>query len=243
MSKLKLHRSYSLFLLATTLGATLLYASANKAAADDAAPQSQSNRTQNSNQNVAAPPNPNQTAADATQNSASQNSAAAIEASDSKPLQGKVERKRSQGFGLFERRWSAEEYRNMNYGILGVVMVRSLFSKTERVGEVFPDCPAALAGIRPGDVVVQYADHVLDGHETQRSTWHTADGVAGTHVDYIVRRHGKLITYDLTRMNIEDIQNKSIRRLYESMLRKLGPPGVAEQKLQERRVEEKQAEE
>lgn len=158
--------------------------------------------------------------------------------SNSAPLQGKVERKHASGFGLFGKRWTSEVYRSLNYGILGVVMVRYPFSKTERVSRVFPDCPAALAGIKAGDIVVKYADHVVDGHENQRITWHTADGIAGTHVDYTVRRHGQLLTFDLIRMNIEDVPNSSIRRMYERMLRDLGPPGVAEEKLQERRSEE-----
>ena len=153
--------------------------------------------------------------------------AAATTSNDATPLQGKVTRKHSPTFGLFGRRWTAEDYRSLNYGILGVVMVRFPFSKAERVTQVFPDCPAIQAGIKPGDVVVQIADHVLSGHETQRTTWDTADGVAGTHVDYTVRRHGQLITFNLTRMNIEDIQNSSIRRLYERMLRELGPPKAA----------------
>lgn len=149
---------------------------------------------------------------------------------DSKPLQGKVTRKDSPGFGLFGRRWTTEDYRSLNYGVLGIVMVRWPFSKTERVTQVFPDCPAVLAGIKPGDVVIQIADHVLSGHETQKTTWHTADGVAGTHVEYTIRRHGEILKFDLTRMNIEDIQNKNIRQLYERMLRELGPPGSVEQK-------------
>lgn len=151
-------------------------------------------------------------------------------AEDSKPLQGKVTRKDSPGFGLFGRRWTTEDYRSLNYGVLGIVMVRWPFTKTERVTQVFPDCPAALAGIKPGDVVLQIADHVLSGHETQKTTWHTADGVAGTHVEYTIRRHGEILKFDLIRMNIEDIQNKSIRQLYERMLRELGPPGSVEPK-------------
>ncbi len=149
---------------------------------------------------------------------------------DSKPLQGKVTRKDSPGFGLFGRRWTTEDYRSLNYGVLGIVMVRWPFSKTERVTQVFPDCPAVLAGIKPGDVVIQIGDRVLSGHETQKTTWHTADGVAGTHVEYTIRRHGEILKFDLTRMNIEDIQNKSIRELYERMLRELGPPGSIERK-------------
>jgi membrane-associated protease RseP (regulator of RpoE activity) len=140
-------------------------------------------------------------------------------------LKGSAVRKSSPGFGLFGRRWTSEDYRNLEYGIIGTVSTRRLFSKIDKITVVFPDCPAALAGIRPGDVIVQIADHVLKGKDTQRTTWNVADGKAGTKVDYIVRRHGELITFNLTRMNIEDIRNNGIRRMYERMLRELGPPG------------------
>ncbi len=103
-------------------------------------------------------------------------------------------------------------------------MVRFPFSSAERITQLFPNCPAVQSGLKPGDVVVQIADHVLSGQETQKTTWHTADGVAGTHVEYTVKRHGQLLTFDLTRMNIEDIQNDRIRRMYERLLRQLGPP-------------------
>lgn len=149
---------------------------------------------------------------------------------ETKPLQGKVTRKDSPGFGLFGRRWTTEDYRSLNYGILGIVMVRFPFSRLERITQLFPDCPAVQAGLRPGDIVVKIADHVLSGHETQKTTWHTADGVAGTHVEYTIKRHGKLMTFDMIRMNIEDIQNDTIRRTYERMLRELGPPGSIDRK-------------
>jgi C-terminal processing protease CtpA/Prc len=158
--------------------------------------------------------------------------AATVTPSDSKPLQGKVTQKHAPGFGLFGRRWTTEDYRSLNYGILGIVMVRFPFSKAERITQLFPDCPAVQAGLRPGDVVIKIADHVLSGHETQKTTWHTADGVAGTHVEYTIKRHGQLLTFDLTRMNIEDIQNETIRRMYERMLRELGPPGGDRKKLE-----------
>lgn len=162
------------------------------------------------------------------------NAASANSSATSTPLKGSVTRKHSPGFSLFGQRWTTDAYRNLNYGILGVVMTRWLFAKDEKVTKVFRDCPAALAGIKPGDVVIAYGNHTLDGHETQKTTWGTADGIAGTHVDYTVRRHGKLITFDLVRMNIEDIQNGSVRRMYEQMLRDLGPPGEVQRKLEQK---------
>ncbi|MBS1956074.1 MAG: PDZ domain-containing protein [Cyanobacteria bacterium SZAS-4] len=157
---------------------------------------------------------------------------------ETKPLQGKVTRKDSPGFGLFGRRWTTDDYRNLNYGILGIVMVRFPFSRAERITQLFPDCPAVQAGLRPGDIVVKIADHVLSGHETQKTTWHTADGVAGTHVEYTVKRHGELLTFDMIRMNIEDIQNDQIRRMYERMLRELGPPGSIDKRKLEQQPSE-----
>ena len=60
---------------------------------------------------------------------------------------------------------------------------RSIFGGKQTVIEVYPDCPAALAGIQPGDVEVQANDHVWGEYENQRSTWNIADGKAGTPVD------------------------------------------------------------
>jgi C-terminal processing protease CtpA/Prc len=177
---------------------------------------------------------------DAVDTNATEAKSDAIQAKvdDSKPLQGKVTRKDSPGIGLFGRRWTTEDYRNLNYGILGIVMVRCPFSRAERITQLFPDCPAVQAGLRPGDIVIKIADHVLSGHETQKTTWHTADGVAGTHVEYTIKRHGELLTFDMIRMNIEDIQNDTIRRMYERMLRELGPPGAVDRKKLEQQPSE-----
>jgi len=127
-------------------------------------------------------------------------------------------------FNLSARKMSAQDFRDLNYGVLGIVSFRTIFSAKQTVTEVFPGCPAALAGIRPGDVEVQTDDHVWNRSDNQRSSWNITDGEAGTPVDLTIRRHGQLITFHLIRMNIEDIQNDRIRRMFEKMLRKFGPP-------------------
>jgi hypothetical protein len=140
-------------------------------------------------------------------------------------LTGGVRRKGSLPFGLSGQQWTAEDYRSLNYGIIGMKSKTNRFSKLDKVIAVFPDCPAQQVGIKPGDVIVKIADHTVDKKTTQKTIWQKADGIAGTHVDYVIRRHGELITFHLTRMNIEDIQNDALRQLYEKMLRELGPPG------------------
>lgn len=121
------------------------------------------------------------------------------------------------------RKMTAEDFRNLNYGILGLEITKSLWTGKQTVDEVYPGCPAAIAGIRPGDVEVQTDDHVWTMGDYQRENWHIASGQAGTPADVTIRRHGQLITFHLIRMNIEDIQNDRLRKDYENMLRKYGP--------------------
>ena len=126
--------------------------------------------------------------------------------------------------GKLKGKMTSEDYRNLEYGILGMVTEKHFFGSKQTITEVYPGCPAALAGIEPGDVEVQTDDHVWNRGDDQRSNWNIADGKAGTPVDVIIKRHRQLITFHLIRMNIEDIQNDRIRRTFERLLRNLGPP-------------------
>ena len=94
----------------------------------------------------------------------------------------------------------------------------------QTIDESDPGCPAALAGIQVGDVEVQADDHVWKGTDFQRENWNYGAGEAGTPVDLVIRRHGQLMTFHLVRMNIEDIPDESLRKEYESLLRRMGPP-------------------
>jgi hypothetical protein len=122
------------------------------------------------------------------------------------------------------KKMSAEDYRNLNYGVLGIVTQKSILGSKQTVIDVITDCPAALAGIRPGDVELGVDDHAWTREDNQRETWNRADGEAGTPVDVIIRRGRQTMTFHLIRMNIEDIKNSGIRHRYERMLRKMGPP-------------------
>ena len=120
---------------------------------------------------------------------------------------------------------SEDEYRKMEYGILGIVGTKSILSRYYTVTQVLPDCPAALAGVQVGDVQIQAGDHVFSEADSQGTYWRTMCGKAGTPVDIVVKRGDDLLTFHLVRMNIEDIHNDRIRQMYERMLSLFGPPG------------------
>lgn len=120
--------------------------------------------------------------------------------------------------------WTAEQYRKLEYGVLGIVSTKTVFSRHYTVTQVLPGCPAALAGVQVGDVEIAANGHVFTADDDQRIYWHTVAGKAGTPVDIVISRHGEPITFHLTRMNIEDIENEKVRRMFERMLSLLGPP-------------------
>ena len=66
-------------------------------------------------------------------------------------------------FSLRGRKLTSEDYRNLNYGILGIDTFKYLWGGKQTIDEVYPGCPAALAGIQVGDVEVQADDHVWKG--------------------------------------------------------------------------------
>jgi PDZ domain len=117
---------------------------------------------------------------------------------------------------------STEDYRKMQYGVVG--MVSRMTDGPPVVINVYPTCPAAKAGIRTGDMVVKVDDRALRASEGQYIFWKTVAGKADTPVDVTVLRDGKLISFHMIRMNIEDIEDSRIRHNYERMLSLLGPP-------------------
>lgn len=120
--------------------------------------------------------------------------------------------------------WTPEQFRKLEYGVLGIVATKTVFSRHYTVTQVLPGCPAALAGIQTGDVEIAANGHVFTAEDDQRTYWHTVAGKAGTPVDIVISRKGEPITFHLTRMNIEDIENEKVRRMFERMLSLLGPP-------------------
>ncbi len=123
---------------------------------------------------------------------------------------------------------SSEDFRKMEYGVLGLAASKWVGGTYYTVREVLPDCPASIAGIKPGDILLQANQHVFSKDDDQRVYWQTVAGKAGTAVDIVVSRDEKPITFHLTRMNIEDIKNDNIRRMFEMKLSLLGPPNDGE---------------
>ena len=120
---------------------------------------------------------------------------------------------------------SSEEFRRLEHGVIGLNAVLRLDEEGPMITEVLPTCPAALAGMLPGDILVKAGDHVFREGEGQRILWQVVGGRAGTPVDITVLRKGQQLTFHLTRMNIEDIKDEHIRGNYERLLSALGPPG------------------
>ncbi len=121
---------------------------------------------------------------------------------------------------------SADEYRKMEYGVIGMVATVPVNGSGPVVTAVHPTCPAEFAGILPGDVIVKADNYVFKRGDGQRVFWKTIGGKAGTPVDVTVLRNAELITFHLVRMNIEDIADDHIRTTFETLLDVLGPPNA-----------------
>ncbi len=142
-------------------------------------------------------------------------------------LKGAVKHERK--LGSRKGRLSAEEIRSLEIGIIVLVAIKKfLFTGLPVVTIVYPSCPAMLAGIKPGDVLVKAGDYEFKGTDRQKEVWQRLGGRAGTPVDLTIRRKKELITFQLRRMNIEDIENKRIRKQFESIVQRYGKPFAAQ---------------
>lgn len=143
---------------------------------------------------------------------------------DKSPLQGSV-RHSSLFARLRKPKLSSEDIRKLNYGVIGLVAYSKILIPTLPViSTLFPSCPAAEAGVRPGDVMIKAGDYTFHRGDSQKEVWQALGGRAGTKIDLVVKRKRELITFHMQRMNIEDIPNKRIRHLFESILQQYGPP-------------------
>jgi hypothetical protein len=131
----------------------------------------------------------------------------------------------SQSINLGARRvtMSTEQFRKLEYGVIGMDSFVALGAANPVVRECYRTCPAATAGIMPGDVLVKADDYAFKQGDGQRVLWQKVTGKAETPVDITVLRQGQLITFHLKRMNIEDIQDDGIRHTFEVLLSRLGP--------------------
>ena len=128
-------------------------------------------------------------------------------------------------FGSRRPQMSSDDFRALEYGVIGLDARVHSDTIYPVIINLFPTCPAAEAGIKPGDLLVQAGDHVFQLGDGQSILWRVVGGKAGTPVDITVLRDGEKLTFHLIRMNIEDVQDVKIRRNYESILQAFGPPG------------------
>jgi hypothetical protein len=128
-------------------------------------------------------------------------------------------------FGRRTPTMSPDQFRQLEHGVIGLDSTVTFGKQFPVVRECYATCPAALAGIKPGDLLFKANDHVFQPGEGQAVTWKIIPGKAGTPVDITVLRDGQELTFHLIRMNIEDIKDDRIRTTYEMLLSALGPPG------------------
>ncbi len=124
---------------------------------------------------------------------------------------------------------SAEEYRSLGVGCVGMETDRTFFQDIAVISDVYLDSPAAKAGLHKGDRLLdnsQNDDAAKEHPEIPR--WKVTFGQAGTQSQYILLRHHKQVPITLTRMNIEDIADDKIRQEWEQIISKLGNPAQGE---------------
>jgi C-terminal processing protease CtpA/Prc len=125
---------------------------------------------------------------------------------------------------------SAEEYRSLGAGCIGMEYDRPFFQNRAIVSTVYKDSPADRAGLREGDTIIDNNDQDDDDakEHPEIPQWKVTCGQAGTDVTVTVLRHNKPVNITLTRMNIEDITNETARHEWEKVLSELGHPTEGE---------------
>lgn len=120
---------------------------------------------------------------------------------------------------------SADEFRALGVGCVGYESYRKYFQNIAVVIAVYKDSPAARAGIRVGDKIV---DNQKD-NEFAKANPHIKQvqirlAQAGDPIEITVLRDGRPEKVTLVRMNIEDIQETKFRKMWENTVRRLGFP-------------------
>ncbi|MBS2011071.1 MAG: PDZ domain-containing protein [Cyanobacteria bacterium SZAS TMP-1] len=121
---------------------------------------------------------------------------------------------------------SAEDIRDLQIGVVGTEVVQMPGESFAIIEAVVPGLPAAEAGLKAGDLVVGGDSSVFwMAKDPTKAAWAFTGGRAGTNVAYRIVRDGEIVTINVKRINIEDITDNKLRKLYEDMARRLGPSG------------------
>ncbi|HEY9718910.1 MAG TPA: PDZ domain-containing protein [Trichormus sp.] len=123
---------------------------------------------------------------------------------------------------------SSEQFRQLNYGVLGIDSVQDGVTAGSVVRTLYPGCPAESSGMRVGDRMIKVNDYTMRPGDGQKVMWHLMDGKADTPCDVTVNRNGELLTFHLVRMNMEDIPDFRTRFMFEMLLSAYGPPKSSE---------------
>lgn len=123
-------------------------------------------------------------------------------------------------FGKSGLRASTYQLEDTGYGVCGFVLNVAQNGYTS-IRQVFPSMPAAVAGIRTGDVVVS-----VNGESTvnmsQSEVWNWFTGIPGTDVAMIVVRAGQPVDVTLKRMDIGRIPDSLTRAVFLDSYRRNG---------------------
>jgi hypothetical protein len=120
---------------------------------------------------------------------------------------------------------SAEDYRNLNVGIVGMESTRTFFTNKFKVIRIVKGSPADLAGIKLGDTFMK--DDSIDDSKIKDPTvpaYVFSCGLAGEEKDLTLQRHGKTLHFHVVKMNMEDLPELKDRQEMEDLVRQTGYP-------------------
>ncbi|MDR3615665.1 MAG: hypothetical protein P4L53_19055 [Candidatus Obscuribacterales bacterium] len=134
-------------------------------------------------------------------------------------LKAAAYKKLSQGFDL-----TADEYRSLGIGCIGYESTRTFFQNKGTITDVYKNSPAAKAGLRVGETIIQDASDNEAKADPTVPLWSVSVGREGDPVNLMVVRHGHNQSLTMLRYNIEDIEDPARRAEWEKIVRDLGFP-------------------
>lgn len=134
-------------------------------------------------------------------------------------LKAAAYKKLSQGFDL-----SSDEYRSLGVGCIGYESLRTFFQSKGKITAVYKNSPAAKAGLKVGETIIQDASDNEAKADPTVPLWSVSLAKEGDPVNVMIVRHGHKESLTILRYNIEDIEEPAIRAQWEKIVRDLGFP-------------------